>query len=70
MAEGAVVLGYNYFVVKTALPLLFLPEKWPSGCSVERKTVSDFVLTQRQKEKLFYILREYLIMKNIYTQEV
>ena len=48
MAEGAVVLGYNYFVVKTALPSPFLAKKWRHGYKAERKTASNFVQTKRR----------------------
>ena len=40
-------LGSGFFVVKTAMPSPFSVKKWPHGCKVERKTASNFILTER-----------------------
>ena len=41
--------GYGYFVVKAVMMWPFSPKKWQHGCKAERKTVSDFVRTERLK---------------------
>ena len=46
--KGVIVLHwYGYFVVKTVMPSPFSAKKWPHGHKAERKTASDFVLTER-----------------------
>ena len=44
--------GSGYFKVKTALPLPFLAKNWPLCWKDERKTASNFALTERSQKGL------------------
>ena len=47
MSKTVIILGYGYFIVKTAMPSPFLAKKRVRGCKAKRKTASYFVPTER-----------------------
>ena len=52
LLEMKLLDGYSYFVVKTAMPSPFSAKKWPHGRKAKRKTVSDFVSTERLSKEI------------------